>query len=105
MACSVALMAQSGNHSMKLKNLQTKLKKLMTNRKQCDIINTESEGNIMTKEEILERLIDGYIKYQEEPPCDHFGQICPNYINQTCTCNYDHTNCEIYVKKLLTNRK
>ena len=78
---------------------------LLTNSRKYGIIVSESEGTTMTKEEILERLIDGYIKYHEEPPCDHFGQICPNYINQTCTCNYDYTNCEIYVKKLLTNRK
>ena len=59
----------------------------------------------MTREAILERLIDGYIKYYEEHPCDHFGQNCPNYINQTCACNYDQKNCEIYVKNLLTNEK
>ena len=57
----------------------------------------------MTKEKILERLIDGYIKYHEEPPCDNFGTVCPNYVNQTCKCNYDYMECENYVKKLLTN--
>ena len=59
----------------------------------------------MTKEEIIEKLVDGYIGYYEEHPCDHFGQICPNFINQTCTCNYDHTECAKFVKNLLTNNK
>ena len=59
----------------------------------------------MTKEEIIEKLVDGYIEYYEEHPCDHFGQVCPNYINQTCTCNYDYADCEKFVKNLLTNSK
>ena len=59
----------------------------------------------MTREEIIEELVDGYIRHHEEHPCDHFGQVCPNYINQTCTCNYDYADCEKYVKNLLTNGK
>ena len=57
----------------------------------------------MTKEKIIEELVDGYIRYHEEHPCDHFGTVCPNYVNQTCKCNYDYAECENYVKKLLTN--
>ena len=56
-----------------------------------------------SRDEIIERLVDGYINYFEEHPCDHFGVICPklNQAKHKCTCGYDYAECKNFVKKLL----
>jgi hypothetical protein len=60
----------------------------------------------MNENKVLERLVDGYIKYFEEYPCDHFNTICPNFnqSNCSCTCDYDETECVNFIKNLLTNK-
>lgn len=60
----------------------------------------------MNKTKVLEKLVDAYIEYFEEHPCDQFDVICPNFnrSNCSCACDYDKAECVNFIKNLLTNR-